>query len=261
MDNREFKEFSESFGAAWDFHKPLSDRAILKAFDVLKHYPLSMILCAIDAHCQDRNKGQYAPKPSDIIDQIEKRNPANQRLSADEAWAMMPRSEDETVVWTEEMSGAYAAAYDLIIEGDRIAARMAFKGAYDRLCSEASMMQKPVVWKVCTGYDKTLIEPTLQKAVLAGRITQNLADKHLPAPQDAGVIAGLLTGKVTDLPNNAQHLKSKWKELGQAMRDGQQKLEDQKRQEALDRENKRIERERINRSILEEAERLVTETA
>ena len=258
MNKQNFNEFADAWSDAHEAMaagKVLSPRAMVSIFDDFEDHSIESVLAALKHH---RKTARYAPVSSDIIELL---GAHNKRLSADEAWAMMPRSEDEAVVWTEEMSGAYAAAYDLIIEGDRIAARMAFKGAYDRLCSEASMMQKSVVWKVCTGYDKTLIEPTLQKAVLAGRITQKLADKHLPAPQDAGVIAGLLTGKVTDLPNNAQHLKSKWKELGQAMRDGQQKLEDQKRQEALDRENKRIERERINRSILEEAERLVTETA
>ena len=99
-----------------------------------------------------------------------------------------------------------------------------------------------------------MIEPVLQKAVISGRITQQTANKLIPAPQDAGVIAGLLTGKVTNLPDNAQHLKSKWRELNQAMRDGQKRLDDKRRQDILNREAKRAEIEMINQSVIEKAQ-------
>jgi len=250
MNKRDFNEFSEAWADAHEVlaaGRVLSQRAMVSAFSSLEDYDIEPVLAALRHHCKT---SRYAPVPADIVDLL---SAHNKRLSADEAWAMMPRSEDETVVWTEEMAAAYAVAFDLITEGDRIAARMAFKGAYERLCSEASIMQAPVVWKVCTGYDKTMIEPVLQKAVLAGRITQQIADKYLPAPKDAGVIAGLLTGKVTEMPNNAQHLKSKWRELSQAMKDGQKMLEDKKRQDILDREAERIELAKYNHQLLEKA--------
>jgi len=62
-----------------------------------------------------------------------------------------------------------------------------------------------------------------------------------------------LTGKVTEMPNNAQHLKSKWRELSQAMKDGQKMLEDKKRQDILDREAERIELAKYNHQLLEKA--------
>ena len=68
------------------------------------------------------------------------------------------------------------------------------------------------------------------------------------------MIAGLLTGKVTNLPDNAQHLKSKWRELNQAMRDGQKRLDDKRRQDILNREAKRAEIEMINQSVIEKAQ-------
>lgn len=203
---------------------------------------------------------KFFPTITEIIGHIPSAN-LNKRVVADEAWAMMPRSENETVVWTEEMAGAYAVAYDLIVEGDRIAARMAFKCAYERLCNEASLIQKPVSWKVCVGHDKNLVEPVLKNAVLAGRITQKHADKHLPAPQDAGVIAGLLTGKVTEMPGNDQNLRSRWRELGQAMKDGQQRLEEAKKQAVLDRERERKDKELNAKLMLENAERLLISEA
>ena len=112
-------------------------------------------------------------------------------------------------------------------------------------------------WKVCVGYDKDLIQPVLENAVLTGRITQQVANKYLPAPQDAGVIAGLLTGKVTSMPNNDENLRARWKELSQAMKDGQAKLEQMKHQAILDRENYRKNKELESKLIIERAEQLL----
>ena len=251
MHKQDFNKFSDAWADAHEVMaagKVLSPRAMVSIFDDLEDYSIESVLAALKHH---RKTARFAPTATDSIELL---GSHNKRLTPDEAWAMMPASERETVVWTEEMAGAYAVAYDLIVEGDKIAARMAFKGAYERLCNEASLMQKPVIWKACIGYDKTLIEPVLQKAVISGRITQQTANKLIPAPQDAGVIAGLLTGKVTNLPDNAQHLKSKWRELNQAMRDGQKRLDDKRRQDILNREAKRAEIEMINQSVIEKAQ-------
>lgn len=246
------KKFLEIITSCSSVYRQEVDTSAIRIFwQLLEPYAIADVEKAFVSHLRI---SKFFPTPAEIIAYLDVKF---KRLNADEAWGMIPRSEDETVVWTEEMAGAYAVAYDLIVEGDRIAARMAFKGAYDRLCSEASIIQKPVSWKVCVGYDKTLIEPVLQKAVLAGRITQKHADKHLPAPQESGVIAGLLTGKVTEMTNNAQNLKSKWRELSQAMKDGQKRLEDKKRQDVLDREAKRIELEKYNHQVLKKASLLL----
>ena len=93
------------------------------------------------------------------------------------------------------------------------------------------------------------------------RITQKHADKHLPAPQDAGVIAGLLTGKVTEMPGNDQNLRSRWKDLSQAMKDGQQRFEEAKKQAVLDRERERKDKELKAKLMLENAERLLRSEA
>lgn len=237
MQSSDYKQFAGIWADAHEIMtggKVFSKRAMDMIFETLEDYSLNMVEQAIKLYSK---KSKFAPTPSDIIDILEA---GNKRLTADEAWSMMPHDEFETVVWTREMAEAYGIVSGILAEGDKIAARMSFKSAYDRLCSEAVIMQRPVVWSVCVGFDKSRIEPALQKAVAAGRISQDRANKFLPAPMDAGPIAGLLTGKVTELPNNDANLKAKWGELKQAMADGQRKLAEKEHQCALEREQKRL---------------------
>lgn len=224
--------------------KVLSQGAMKLCIDSLKHYPLDIILAALTRHVQT---ARFAPAPADIINLLEAHN---NRLSADEAWATRPKSEEDTVVWTQEAAEAYAIAYEIICEGDKIAARMAFKGAYERLCSESALLQRPVKWSVSIGYDKAKIESVLMQAMAAGRLTQDRVNKYLPAPTDAGLIAGLISGKVTDLPTNDENLKRRWGELGTALKAGQMRLREKEKQRGIDAENKRSEFEQLRQAQL-----------
>jgi hypothetical protein len=184
VNEHDFEEFADAFGAAWDFHKPLSDRALAKAFQVLSRYPLPVVIAAIDAHCSDRDRGQFPPKPADIIFQIERRNPDNQRPGPDEAWARMPRSEDDSVVWTEEMAYAWGVASPMVNpcmvdRPDWIAARMAFRDAYTRACDAAKAQCKPVRWFVARGHRKDNLEDVLNEAMRLGYISGDDAKPHL----------------------------------------------------------------------------------
>ncbi|RLA11503.1 MAG: hypothetical protein DRQ60_09820 [Gammaproteobacteria bacterium] len=90
---------------------------------------------------------------------------------------------------------------------------MAFKSAYDRLCNLSLLHSKPIAWKVSIGYDKDQIKPVVEQAVIAGRLTRKQAVKSIPAPKDAGPIAGLLTGKVVNI-NSKSNKKIKTHLLG-----------------------------------------------
>jgi hypothetical protein len=229
MNQQDYKIFVAAWATAHEVMpagKVLSSGAMKMCIDALDSYPLAALLLAIKKHVQS---GRYAPAPKDIIDLLEAHN---KRPTADEAWAALPGSEAETIVWTQEMAEAYAIAYDLIIGGDRIAARMAFKAAYERLCSESNIMGRGIAWTVCLGYDKRQIEPALMKAVAAGRITQSSASKLLPASTDSGLIAGLITGKITELPANNENLKKHWRGLAEALKTGEKRLEERRRQRA-----------------------------
>lgn len=102
---------------------------------------------------------------ADVVTRIEDGRP-----SADEAWAMLPRSEAETVVWTDEMAHAYGACYRLIAEGDQSGARMAFKAAYTKAINDARSDAKPARWSACLGFDETGRSQAIEAAVIAGRL-------------------------------------------------------------------------------------------
>ena len=216
MNIQDYKPFTEAWANAHEVMpggKQLSPGAMRMIIDALKLYPLDSLLAAIAMHVQI---GKFAPAPKDIIDLLDHRN---KRISADEAWAMVPKDESETVVWTEEMASAYDVAYDFLVDGDKIAARMAFKGAYERFCAEAMLMRQPVNWKVSIGHDKEKIEPALKQAVLSGFISQDRANHYLPSPMDGGPIGKLLTGQVVDIPEENEQLRKRWGGIKQALRD------------------------------------------
>jgi hypothetical protein len=190
------------------------DNTIMAVFDVLVEYPLHAIEFAIKHHAK---QSRFAPTPHDIVAVLTVRE---KRLSADEAWAEIPKDENKTVVWTEEMAQAYGLASTLWAEGDKIAARMAFKAAYERLCNEAVILKKPCVWRVSIGYDREGVKPVLLAAVQKGRITAEEMAKRLPPSMDGGLIGKLITGKVSDLPENEKNLKARWQGLKQALVEG-----------------------------------------
>lgn len=199
MNKSDYKKFSETFGAAWDFHKPLSERAIAVAFRQLSAYPLAIILGAIDAHMTDSQRGQFPPKPADLIAQIERHVPQQQRLGADEAWALMPTSEDQSIVWSTEMAEAWAVASPLLDDGDRIGARMAFKGAYERLCEQNRAQGRPVVWELSRGWSGRDVQDVVSEAVRLGRLSQDQAVRYLTAVeyQQPVSVVGLLANAKT----------------------------------------------------------------
>ena len=251
MNQQDYKTFSEAWATAHEVMpagKVLSTGAMKLCIDALSQYPIDALLLAINKHVQ---LARFAPAPKDIIDLLES---GNKRLTADEAWAMMPKDEFDTVVWTDEMAEAYGIAYGLIVDGDIIAARMAFKGAYTRLCDEALLIGRPAHWKACIGYDKSKIEPALQKAVAAGRITQERANKLLPPPAESGAIAKRISGKVTEMPSNDENLKARWGEILMAIADGQRKMAERECQKVIEREQDRECFDQCKRDMLKRVE-------
>lgn len=97
----------------------------------------------------------------------------------EEAWALTPKSEDETVVWTEEIAQAYGLCRQLV-KDDIIAARMAFKEVYGKALAEARQVRRKAKWRVSLGFDKYQREGAVQEAVDRGRLTVKEAQRSLP---------------------------------------------------------------------------------
>ena len=101
--------------------------------------------------------------------------------SADEAFGMLVegwRNEALTVVVPAiAMRAAGNGAQELYFCGDKTGARMAFKGAYERL---AANVQGKAAWFVSAGNDRDQRSAAVMAAVKAGRLEQQQAAGYLP---------------------------------------------------------------------------------
>lgn len=250
MIEKDSEEFVDMWLTAHEVsvsNKQPSNNAVNASFETLMDYELVHIQKALMQH---RRKCKFAPTPFDIIELLETNN---KRPLADEAWSMCPLSEDDTTVWTEEMAEAFAIAYPLLQDGDKIGARMAFKAAYDRICNLSSLQSKPIHWKVSIGYDKTMIESVVQRAIELGRLTHQQAVKYIPVPTGGGPIGGLLTGKVVDISSNKnKKIKSRLNGIKTLLSDidKKQQQDEVDRQEAEVSRQKEFERKKREAEIL-----------
>jgi hypothetical protein len=127
------------------------------------------------------------------------------RPGRDEAWAIAIQADDErdTVVLTGEIMAALQVARPILEARDKIGARMAFLGAYDRLIAQARQDAQPVKWEVSLGFDPELRARAIKQARDLGRLPAPEADRLLlqhaqQAPSANGMaIAGLITGTVS----------------------------------------------------------------
>lgn len=159
----------------------LSETAIQVMLDDLARYPEHQVMGSL-TRCRRELKGRLT-----IADVVSRLNDG--RPGVEEAWAMLPKDEYSTAVWTVEMSQASAVVHDLMASGDEVAARMAFKEAYNRLCQDARDRGEPVSWSASLGWDKNGRESALKAAVVAGRLTQQQAKIYLPEVDLQGLLA------------------------------------------------------------------------
>ncbi len=139
-------------------------------------------------------------------------SPSDGRPGPEEAWARMPKGEhmeDDSIVWCEEERIAYAACRSLLLDGDPIGARMAFKERYEREMAEARSHGRPVRWTMSAGYDIGHRLATLATAVQEKRMSLEGALNFVPGERrndfaqmlPTGETKGLLTGQAVNLPD------------------------------------------------------------
>lgn len=117
-----------------------------------------------------------------IIEKIESLTVGG-RPSPDEAWAMIPKDEHTSAVISNEMAHALRTAQPLIDDGDKIAARMAFKDAYTNIVNFNKQHGIKTEWFPSLGFDKVGHMPALADAVRAGRLSKDHA-LGLIAPEE-----------------------------------------------------------------------------
>lgn len=115
---------------------------------------------------------------------LERMPSANAFLSANEAWAVALESRDEqiTVIWTDEIASAMGVATPILEEGDKIGARMAFIGAYDREVAQAKAEGRQPRWWPSLGENKVMRKEAIEQGVKDGRLPAPKVDHLLPAP-------------------------------------------------------------------------------
>lgn len=246
MQDSDKKQFAELINICAANYGIQIDKPRIKAlWGALTELPIHEVESAILAHIKS---SKFFPNAADLLEHCQSAM-AKHHIGADEAWAIVLESFDEskTVVMTDEILAAKSISQSIWDDGDKIGARMAFKSAYERLSKSAS----GVKWKISVGYDKEDRVRAINEAVRIGRISPEQGKKYLPDMRDPGPIAGLLTGKVTELPKNSEHLRKRWHELKQAIRDGSSRLEQVEQEKVQAKIEKQEELERKKQEAVE----------
>lgn len=192
MFNEDFVDFASLLDDVWGLKgQPLTAGQKKVFFRALAAYSIEQVRAGLDAHIKTPKKGTFLPMPADIIEQIEGVAKGDGRPGVDAAWdiALNARSEDATVVWTEETAQAWSSCQNAMEIRDTFGARRAFAETYERLVSEARAQRKPCQWIVSEGFDKAGREEAVAKAVMLGYVPPSLALSYQTSTM---TIAGLL---------------------------------------------------------------------
>lgn len=123
----------------------LSETAARILIAELEHYDERALHASL-ARCRRELHGRLTLAA--IIERLDDGRPG-----PEEAWALLPKSEADSAVVTDDMRQAMGPALRLLADGDEKAARMAFLEAYRHRVAEARAMHKPVNWFPSLGHD------------------------------------------------------------------------------------------------------------
>ena len=189
MKPTDFNAFSETISlVAEQYGKPMSPNLLQLYFDSLADQPLEDVRRALAAHVRDTAAGQFMPKIADVLRICENFGEAKDgHPGPEEAWALVAaglNNEGLTVVWTEEIAQAFGVA--LHLQGDPVAARMAFKENYTVALAHARHAGKPARWSPSLGWDAAGREGVLLEAVRQGRLGAAHVKQLLPYLEGGG---------------------------------------------------------------------------
>lgn len=183
-DKTQFKSLMESSMSIYNVE---IDVNVLKIWwGALQRMSFEHVSQAFSRYIQDPKLGRFAPKPADILGIFEAMNPDG-RIGADEAWALYPHDEWASAVITNEMAEAMGIAKSLM-NSDEVAARMAFKDAYNRITSHNKFNGIAPKWFPSLGHFEPGREKVIKEAVEKGRLTQEQYLQLCPPKPDAKMI-------------------------------------------------------------------------
>lgn len=155
----------------------IPDADVLRVWwSALLQYSIEDVSAAFSRYA---TRGKFPPKPADILEILDKIKPDG-RPSADEAWAIAPKTEDASAVISDEMAEALSVAQPLIESRDLIAARMAFKAAYERAVEANKLRGIPPKWFPSLGSNPHERERAIADAVRLGRLRPEHGAALLP---------------------------------------------------------------------------------
>jgi hypothetical protein len=154
----------------------LSEAAARVVAADLAKFPEAQVLGAL-TRCRKELKGRLTL--AEIISRL-----ADGRPGPEEAWAMLPAGEHDTVVWTEEMRIAWGVVRNMLADGQRVAARMAFLERYRVLVAEARDAGVTVKWSATLGQDARGREAAITDAREKGRLSEEQVRCYLPVVEE-----------------------------------------------------------------------------
>lgn len=181
----------------------MSDAAAELFVEDISGYPEHQVIGAL-ARCRREVRGKLTPR--DVIDRLEDGRP-----SPDEAWALVPKREDDSVVWTDEMAHAWSIASAAWFIGDRMGAQRAFREAYIKAVSHNRDRRVLPNWSVSLGDDRQQAYNVIEAATRDRRISLDEALQALPDLKSMDTVRALKLAvapqKVSRiLPNKQAHV-------------------------------------------------------
>lgn len=157
------------------YDAPMNELKLKLFASELQDLPTEGVAAAF-ANFRRQNGRRQLPMPADIREYIRSASPAG-HPGVEEAWAIVPKSESDSVVWTKQIAEAFYACMSLI-EEDPIAARMAFKEKYQQIMLTQSSTAPE--WSASLGHSKLGRVSVLLEAVNKKRLLPQEARKLLP---------------------------------------------------------------------------------
>lgn len=173
---RELGEAIALLRAEYDDMKPVEGSRLEMWWGALKDFPDGAVRAAAAQHLKTSH---FKPQLADIVKACAAQMDGHW-MGADEAWGLMPKSEQDSAMLTNEIAEAMAAASPLLEAGDKVAARMAFKDTYNRLVEKAKIEGHAPRFFPSFGADALGRVTMLVNAVQKGQISLERATQALP---------------------------------------------------------------------------------